>query len=253
VKTTSIVLFVLLALTGCGDEDGPPPAPGTEPDPSASWPHVRTEGASPRTPTARDVLDLVAKTYAGCKSYRDSGVVRTVFVRGKGRRTVEKPFRTAFVRPDRFRFQYELDGDVYIVWRGGDEVLSWWYVEPGVEKVSSLGLALAGATGVSGGSAHTVPALLLPSDVSGRRVTELAEAMRIDDARIDEVDCFRIAGTSSGSPHILWIDQKTYLVRRIEEGHRFDKFRTEETTNYDPALDGEVPDESLRFDPPKEK
>jgi outer membrane lipoprotein-sorting protein len=199
------------------------------------------------------VLDLVAKTYAGCRSYRDSGVVRTVFVRDKGRRIVEKTFRTAFVRPDRFRFEFEENGDRYIVWRDRDEVLSWWHVKPGVSKVSSLGLALAGATGVSGGSAHTVPALLLPSDVTGWRVTELGEATRIDDARIDEVDCFRIAGSSAGSPHILWIDQKTYLVRRIEEGNRFDEFRTEETTDYDSVLDGEVPDESLRFDPPKEK
>src|SRR5262249_45207002 len=74
---------------------------------------------------AQDVLDRMAKAYAGCKSYRDTGVVKTVFVEATGNRTVEKPFRTAFVRPDRFRFEYtEKRGgreDRYIVWRKGKE------------------------------------------------------------------------------------------------------------------------------------
>src|SRR5262245_14319430 len=55
---------------------------------------------------AQDVLDRMAKVYASCKSYGDTGIVTTVFVEATGNRTVEKPFKTAFVRPDRFRFEY---------------------------------------------------------------------------------------------------------------------------------------------------
>src|SRR5438477_379323 len=81
----------------------------------------------PQALKAQDVLDRMAKTYAGCKSYHDSGVVKTVFVQANGNRTVEKPFTTAFVRPDRFRFEYkEKEGGGperrYIVWRQGKEV-----------------------------------------------------------------------------------------------------------------------------------
>src|SRR5262245_26962508 len=148
----------------------------------------------PQALKAQDVLDRMAKAYASCKSYHDSGVVKTVFVQAGGNWTVEKPFTTAFVRPDRFRFEYkEKDGGGqerrYIVWRKGKEVQTWWDVKPGVEKPESLGLALAGASGVSGSSAHTVPALLLPKEVSGRRLTDLTEAKRLKDAKIDKVDC----------------------------------------------------------------
>jgi outer membrane lipoprotein-sorting protein len=206
---------------------------------------------------AQDVLDRMAKVYADCKSYRDTGVVKTMFVEATGNRTVEKPFKTAFVRPDRFRFEYtEKRGgreDRYIVWRKGKEVQTWWDVKPGVEKPESLDLALAGATGVSSSSAHTIPALLHPKEVSGRRLTEVTGAKRIEDAKLDKADCFRVEGKFADSPMTLWIDKKMFLVRRIDSQQRFDNFSTEETTAYDPVIDDEIPDKALEFDPPKGK
>ncbi|MCX6930594.1 MAG: hypothetical protein NT154_46420 [Verrucomicrobia bacterium] len=44
----------------------------------------------------------MATTYPTCKSYRDSGAVTNVF---SPQHTDVKPFRTAFVRPDQFRFE----------------------------------------------------------------------------------------------------------------------------------------------------
>lgn len=205
---------------------------------------------------AQDVLDRMAEAYAGCKSYRDTGVVKTVFVNATGDRTLEKPFKTAFVRPDRFRSEYtEKRGgreDRYIVWRNGKEVQTWWDVKPGVEKPASLGLALAGATGVSGGSAHTVPSLLLPNEVGGRRLTALSEAKRAEDTTLDKAECFRVEGKYVDSHTTLWIDKKTFLVRRIDASKRFANFTTEETTTYAPTINEEIPDGALEFDPPNE-
>jgi outer membrane lipoprotein-sorting protein len=212
----------------------------------------------PQALKAQEVLDRMAKAYAGCKSYHDSGVVTTVFVRAAGNFTEEKPFTTAFVRPDRFRFEY-IDkgrgGDErrYIVWRKGKEVQTWWDLRPGVEKPKSLGLALAGATGVSAGSAHVVPALLLPKEVGGRRLTDIREATRVEDAKLGKTMCFCIEGKYGDSPTTLWIDQKTSLVRRIDEQTKFDNFRTEASTIYDPVIDEEIPDKKLEFDFPKQQ
>lgn len=207
--------------------------------------------------TAQELLNRMARVYADCKTYRDTGVVKTVFHDKLGKRTTEKPFKTAFVRPERFRFKYteELLGrkDRYIVWRDGKEVQTWWDIRPGVEKKASLGLALAGATGVSGSSAHTVPALLMPKEVGGRRLTDITEAKRIEDAKLDEAECFRVEGKLVNSPMTIWIDKKTFLVRRIDSTSKFDDFSTETTTTYDPIIDEEVPDEALEFDPPKEE
>jgi len=225
---------------------------------SAVVPPVRADEPKPEALKAEDVLGRMAKVYSGCKSYRDSGVVKTVFVQANGNRTVEKPFTTVFLRPDRFRFEFKENNGRgqerrYIIWRKGKEVQTWWDIKPGVEKPESLNLALAGATGVSDLSAHTVPALLLPKEVEGRRLMDMTEAKRIDDAKLDKVDCFRIEGKFGGNPTTLWIDQKSFLVRQIDAQNKFDDFRTETTTTYDPAIDDEIPDKKLEFDPPTQK
>lgn len=218
----------------------------------------RADEPKPEAPSAKQVLDRMARAYADCKSYRDSGIVVTIFVEAGGNRIVEKPFTTAFVRPDRFRFEYKETKDDrqknrYLVWRNGKKVQTWWDIKPRVEKPESLRLALAGATGVSGGSAHTVPALLLPKELSGRLLTDITEAKRIEDAKLDKTDCFRVQGKYGTSAMILWIDKKTFLVRRIDTQNKFDNFRTEATTTYDPVINGEIADKMLAFDPPKQK
>jgi outer membrane lipoprotein-sorting protein len=215
------------------------------------------EEPKPAAFTAKQVLDRMAKTYAQCKSYRDSGMVKTVFVLADGNRTMEKPFTTAFVRPDRFRFEYseaQLSRKMrYIVWWNGREARSWWSVMPGVKKEESLGMALAAATGVSGSSAHTIPALLVSKEVGGRRLTDITDAKRIKDAQHGKVACFRIEGKFADSPMTLWIDQKHFLVRRIDLERTLKDFRTEETTTYEPVVDEKIADKLLKFDPPDEK
>jgi hypothetical protein len=74
----------------------------------------------------------------------------------------------------------------------------------------------------------------------------------VEDSKLGKVDCFRIEGDFvEDTPMTIWIDKKTFLVRRIDSQKKFDAFRTEETTSYDPVFDGEIPDKKLEFDPPK--
>lgn len=220
----------------------------------------RIVGGEPNqdTPTAKEILVRVSEIYENCKSYRDTGVVTTIFNNSGGKRTVEKPFNTAFVRPNRFRFEYydkEAGGpkNRYIIAQNANEIQSWWEIKRVVEQPKSLGLALAGATGVSSGSAHTIPALLLPKEINGSRLTALADAKRIDDGDLENVKCFRIQSKEINSMMTLWIDKESYLVRRIDERKNFDDFSTEVTTIYEPIIDGEIPDIDLAFDPPKAK
>jgi outer membrane lipoprotein-sorting protein len=55
--------------------------------------------------TSEEILDRMVEAYSSCKTYQDSGVVKTIFIQNGGERVVEKRFTTAFVRPDRFRFE----------------------------------------------------------------------------------------------------------------------------------------------------
>ena len=218
------------------------------------------------------ILEAVAEAYASCWTYRDSGQVKTRFHSQEGRnlRTSVKPFTTAFHRPDRFRFEYqhrykaEHEWSRYIVWAHGETVRTWWDVGPRFEQPESLGLALAGATGVSGGLAHTVPALLMPDRVSGRRLTDLAELASLPDEALGEVSCYRVSGRflphrvdlTEDERHVqqaialtgrrperaehssltVWIDRATLLIRRIEAGKQFETFRTDSVKDYTPAV-----------------
>jgi hypothetical protein len=97
---------------------------------------ARSVGLSPVELTAENILARVEKTYAACDTYRDSGSVTTIFFSERGKRTVEQPFTTAFVRPDRFRYEFldrrcEEEFDRYLVWCEGDEVRSFAEVERG--------------------------------------------------------------------------------------------------------------------------
>ena len=207
------------------------------------------------TPTAGQILTRVAATYASCRSYSDTGVVTDRYPGALGH-TTEKPFRTAFVRPDRFRFQFTeskgiLGGDsVDIVWRRGDDVRTWWDVKPGILRAKSLGDALSTATGVSGGSAHAIPALLAPHEVGGRRPTDVSQPRFLDEARIGASACFRIAGMYGDAPTTVWVDKGRLLILRIDRRTEIPTGTVEETIAYEPALDGEVTEAMLAFDPP---
>jgi len=79
----------------------------------------------------------------------------------------------------------------------------------------------------------------------------LFDLKRIDDAKLFNVDCYRVEGKYIDSMHTLWLDKETFLLRRIDSPREFPTFRTESTTTYDPVVDGEITDQMLIFDPPQ--
>jgi len=204
-------------------------------------------------PSPQEIVARMAKAYGDCTSYRDSGIVTTVFVTADRHRMVDKPFTTAFVRPGRFRFEYK-DYDTstqlrrYIIWSDGKDVETWWDLKPGIEKPKSLGLALGGATGVSGSSACRIPSMLLGETWGNLSLTR--DAKRAEDGKLDKVDCFRVEGKYGKQPITLWIDKQSYLVRRLDERKTFDTFRIEQTTTYDPTINEKIVDRMLAFDSP---
>ena len=200
-----------------------------------------------------EVLARAMKKYANVTTYRDAGVVRIVYIE-RGRRTEERPFKTAFVRPDKFRFEYTETHPLgrvtrYVVWQRGPDVRRWWDVEPTVETLPSLEMGLAGATGVSGGSAHIVPRLLLPSSVTGRSLGDMTEVKRLSDAECGGDTCARVVGIYAASQRTLWISLHSFLLRRVEWETTFPDFRTESTITYEPVADEPIPAESLAFNP----
>jgi outer membrane lipoprotein-sorting protein len=192
----------------------------------------------------------MAEAYASCASYRDSGVATTKITDGP---IMQRPFKTAFVRPDRLRFEFSqwmpLSKMVWVVWCEGAVVRTWSSVT-GWKRPASLGLGLAEATGVSGGTAQTVPKLLLPGEVSGVALTDLANVERIADADVGAARCYCLRGRLADFTMTLWIDQKTYLLLRLERVTQSDSLDAEEVTTYEPEMNILISDAELEFIPP---
>ena len=218
-------------------------------------PLIGTAGAPSNGGDAAKILERVAQTYAGSRTYQDKGVVKTVFVNGERRRTTERRFHTAFARPDRFRFEFSErtcceDVGRYIIWQNGPEVLKWWEIQPTVEKMESLRMALGAAAGVSAGTSDTIAPLLLP-DLRPGRLTRPAEATLLTDADLDGVRCLRVQVSERGQPLTIWIDSGTYLIRRLDESRKLSEgTQTETTTTYEPVIDQEVAEDALAFGAP---
>lgn len=112
-------------------------------------------------------------------------------------------------------------------------------------------MAIAAATGVSGGPALTIPVLLMPKVIEACSVTDLQQPNRIADTVLDDVECYRIQGKQKASDITLWISKKTYLIHRIDESDQFTDFRTETTTTYKPRVDVVLDESKLTFNAPE--
>jgi hypothetical protein len=196
--------------------------------------------------TAAQIAERVAELYAACASYSDTGRYRSLHESGA--------FTTAFVRPDHFRFEYE--GYVWdsipdrsLIWRDGREGTDGGLAEfrsrfaidehEGVgdreeeEEVTRLPLGEYLPRTMQ----RAIPALLLPGEVRDDAFDVPGGLRRLADARLDGQEgqeCHRIAGET----RTLWIDRRTFLVRRITEPGA--------VTSFEPILNGEVTEEMLR-------
>lgn len=224
--------------------------------------------------SAKDIQSKVANIYAHCRTYRDSGWVETRFHEGGSLpRVVQRPFTTAFSRPDHFRFEYQendppIGRQRYIISREGPVVRSWWSLNSEEEHPDSLETALAGATGVSGSSAYTIPMMLIADELKDSwSKLGLSKTVRVADAPLNGIPCYRLQRTRKTEAHdataggetnhmpatssreVFWVDQKTSLILRIDEVTDFGDFWTSETTTYTPRLDQAIPDSGFVFKP----
>lgn len=88
--------------------------------------------------------------------------------------------------------------------------------KPSREDAESLEMAIAGATGISRGAAHTVGSLLLPS-VEGFSLLMLRK-LRLKTTRpFKGVNCYRVSGLHPWSPgrYTVWIGTDDLMLRKL--------------------------------------
>jgi len=208
------------------------------------------------------------KTYAACRSYRDSGVVR---VRGSiegGSFGSSVEFATAFVRPAPFRFEFSGGGlgdgsERSVFFWDGEQALALLPGEASGRPVGSLQEALEAAFGITAGASLRVPGLLLPRLLGGG--VPLVSPQRLEDDTVNGRVCVRVRGKSRATPYqrtsgavtvtvedesvTLWIDRERLLLLKVEEDAQLSTYRALTVTTYSPEVDVPIPPENLSLSP----
>jgi hypothetical protein len=222
-----------------------------------STPAAYTQQTS--APTVQQIFEQMMAKYAACQSYMDTGRVNTVFLEKRGRRTVVKPFSTAFVRPDAFRFEFqnrrgEEEWNRYIVWQQGAAVKSFWTIGQQQREYEQLSRALGAAAGVSSLSSTTIPALLMPDSVRGGGLKLLTGLKLLGEEMVEQRAAYKLEGQDlRGTPLTLWLDKERLLILKVFQKNRIEpsgggeSFETEMTTFYDPQINEKVPAARLEF------
>lgn len=257
------MLCLCLALLGaaCASSDASPATPMVAPVVApavaasvsmavAPAPPAAQEAASDVALTPAHILGAMTEAYKACTSYRDSGVSTTKITKGP---ILQKPFKTAFMRPGRFRFEFSqqvlFSKQLWVVWTDGTTVRGWSTVG-NWSRADDLQSALAEATGVSGGTALMVPTLLLPADGSGALLKQMTDVERIADSDVGAAHCYCLRGRLGESSVTVWIDQQTHLLLRMERLSKSDDLEATEVTTYEPEIDIQIADAELELIPP---
>lgn len=82
------------------------------------------------------------------------------------------------------------------------------------QKPTSRGMALASATGVSGGAAHTVPAMFFEDAEVGVGLEAMQNPAYEKDESIEGDPCYVVSGTMANQKMVYWISKGELLVRQ---------------------------------------
>jgi len=181
---------------------------------------------------AREFLEAVFRHYRTLSSYSDTGKSH----RPNCIRLRQVTFSTDFVAPNNFRFAFEsphpyrklrhLKAEVIVgIHLGTPYFFDQTYSFPSaIETPESLEFAIAGATGISNGTAHTIGYLLFP-EVGGNTILHLRRLRFRRNRIIDGVHCVSVSGLHPrGGRVTAWFGAHDLLLRRMVEY----KFREEE-------------------------
>jgi hypothetical protein len=182
---------------------------------------------------AQEVLDRMVQRYAGLQSYSDVGHVTLTHPNFVTR----TPFTTFYKAPSLFRFDFNVPHPhpplSHIVSQhavGFDGTNAYALRKAFKEKVesqllNSIGLAVAGASGISSGAALTIGRLLLKG-TEGLSISELSSVQLSADTAIDDVSCYSMTARypSFGGKYHLLIEKHTSLLRKLLSEHETTRF-----------------------------
>jgi len=174
---------------------------------------------------AKDLIRQMVARYETMSSYSDTGHVTTkIFETNVIHR---RSFSMLYQKPSLFRFAFYsphpypplahimtehvagFDGNEgYLLTKKHGDTLA-------KKSIRSLSSAIAGATGISSDSAHTIGRLLL-AEVEGLSMMDLVNPQLGGETSIDGIACYSIlAKLPRGGDREVWIEKDSLLLRKV--------------------------------------
>jgi hypothetical protein len=175
--------------------------------------------------SAAAIFNKSKTAYANLTTYLDSGkVVESTYNTEHPNKTA-KVFRTAYTNSGGSNFEYYEVGksnSLYTINKSSGAIKSWWGITNKITTPATINLALAGATGISSGTAAIIPNLLLTKDFQYNFYTSFTSQTINVSEKVGIIDCHKISGVvmSRVGPVTVWIGKKDFLIRKIETDYK---------------------------------
>ena len=110
---------------------------------------------------------------------------------------------------------YNSTATTQAVWSAGsgDFLLAW---GGGQTKYKDMETALAGATGISGGAASTIPGTFFKMNWGNQLGGPVAGEKRQADEKVGDVDCFVFSSELKGRTKKIWIGKQDFLIHQVQ-------------------------------------
>jgi outer membrane lipoprotein-sorting protein len=166
--------------------------------------------------TRTEIFQRAQDAYASLSSYSDEG--KTVATLNG--MTFTTTFIIRLARPNLYRIKWEQPTPFFtnggVVWSAGDGdfiILG----NLAVRKEANQEMALASASGVSGGAAATIPLTFFKMNWINNPLLNSANEKQQADEKVSEVDCYVFTSEPrKGTTRTLWIGKEDFLIHQVQ-------------------------------------
>ena len=199
-------------------------------------------------PSGREIINAMVTQYKTLSSYQDAGetivaqagpriaLLRNVSFQQPPRAgEILVSFRTYFLRPNIFRFDWKrkVSDRESSIWFDGQDVYEWWPSTTGGDKTFTLyrskylDITIDEAAGHSSGAVFPIISILVAkaSVVSFDELLRMAPRVTLTrEEFVDGEICYVINTDLSGAPWTLWVGKQTHLLRKTRTVYSYGSF-----------------------------
>lgn len=210
----------------------------------------------------REIFDKVRDVYANLETYYAEGVITSNIDTDAMKIEMNTSFSILLKKPNQYLVSWTQKGmpipgmeQSGAVWSDGTQPYLYMGIMKAYSKMENDEMALASATGISGGVAHTIPSMFLSVFTeSNDPFSRLADPVVGKTELIGDEDCYVLSGASAFSKkESYWISKNSFLIQKYnrsleipEGGMEIPEMTDEQLDEAILALGEEVSEETRR-------